>query len=120
MICDACIVCIDGSYITCSSWSYFIVDLNARCVLKSKNGFKHCYTFTNSQIVNFVSVIVLVLEQMFDSQGMRSCQIGDMDVVTNTTSITAWIVIAEHGDLFPHTDGSLRDHRHQVGGILCW
>src|SRR5688572_18005612 len=109
MICDTCIVCIDRSYITCTSWANLIVDLNTRSLLKSKNGFKHGDPFSDSKVVDFISIIVLMMKQMFDSQCMCSRQVRDMDIVTDTTAITAWIVITKHGDLFTHTDGSLCD-----------
>ena len=83
----------------------------AACFLKCVDHIEYAVAFAGSEVVNGNA---LVVSQFLDGFYMAACQVNNMDVIADTSSVRSIVVITENADALEFSDGNLCDIRKQV------
>ena len=83
----------------------------AACFLECVDHIEYAVAFAGSEVVNGNA---LVVSQFLDGFYMAACQVNNMDVIADTSSVRSIVVITENADALEFSDGNLCDIRKQV------
>ena len=100
-----------GCDITVTARFDFVFQRMAACFLECVDHIEYAVAFAGSEVVNGNA---LVVSQFLDGFYMAACQVNNMDVIADTSSVRSIVVITENADALEFSDGNLCDIRKQV------